>query len=218
MFTGIIEHLGTIESLDLHPDRGRITIHAPSLGPSLAVANSIAVNGCCLTIVGIHNGRFSADLSGETRAKTSFGANAGPPRVGSRVNLERPLTAGKEFGGHFVLGHVDTVGGVTHLTQEGENWWYGVRVPADFARYVVPKGSISIDGISLTVARWHNNIAEAAIIPYTYDHTNIRDRRLGDAVNLEADILGKYIERYLESRKETRRSSLTVEALIREGF
>jgi len=219
MFTGIIEHLGTVESLDLHPDGGRVTIHAPSLSPSLAVANSIAVNGCCLTIVGIHNGRFSADLSGETIAKTSFGAADGALRVDSRVNLERPLTAGKEFGGHFVLGHVDTIGSVTHLTPEGENWWYGVRVPEDFARYIVPKGSISIDGISLTVARWRNNIAEAAIIPYTYDHTNIRDGKPGDAVNLEADILGKYIESYLEARQNAKaESNLSVEQLLRQGF
>jgi len=219
MFTGIIEHLGTLESLDLHRDGGRVTIHAPSLGPSLTVANSIAVNGCCLTIVGIHNGRFSADLSGETIAKTSFGASGGGLRVGSRVNLERPLTAGKEFGGHFVLGHVDMVGCVTHLTPEGGNWWYGVHVPEDFARYIVPKGSITIDGISLTVARWRDNIAEAAIIPYTYDHTNIRDRRPSDAVNLEADILGKYIERYLESRAAAAPTPpLSIDALLRQGF
>ena len=219
MFTGIIEHLGTIESLDLHRDGGRVTIHTPSLGPSLAVANSIAVNGCCLTIVGIHNGRFSADLSRETLSKTSFGADGDALRVGSRVNLEQPLTAGKEFGGHFVLGHVDTVGSVTHVAPEGESWWYGVRVPDEFARYVVPKGSITIDGISLTVARWQNGIAEAAIIPYTYEHTNVRDRKPGDAVNLEGDILGKYIENYLQSRGESRlRSPLTIEELVRQGF
>ena len=219
MFTGIIEHLGTIEALDLYRDGGRVTIHAPSLGPSLGVAKSIAVNGCCLTIVGIHNGRFSADLSGETLSKTSFGSNNGGLRVGSRVNLEQPLTAGKEFGGHFVLGHVDTVGCVTHLTPEGENWWYGVRLPEEFARYIVPKGSISIDGISLTVARWRKGIAEAAIIPYTYDHTNIRYRKPGDAVNLEGDILGKYIERYLEARNaEQPRSRITPEELVAQGF
>ena len=218
MFTGIIEHLGTIESLDLHPDGGRVNIHAPSLGPSLSVANSIAVNGCCLTITGIHNGRFSADLSGETLSKTSFG-NDGGLRVGSRVNLEQPLTAGKEFGGHFVLGHVDTVGYVTHQTPEGENWWYGVRVPQDFARYIVPKGSITIDGISLTVARWQDNIVDVAVIPYTYDHTNVRDRKPGDAVNLEADILGKYVERYLEARQTSQRNSdLTIERLVEQGF
>ena len=226
MFTGIIEHLGTVESLDLHRDGGQVRIHAPSLGPSLAVANSIAVNGCCLTIVELHNGRFSADLSGETLRKTSFGTNGGGPRVGSRVNLEQPLAAGKELGGHLVLGHVDTVGYVTHLTPEGENWWYGVRVPEQFARYVVAKGSICIDGISLTVARWHNFVTgkealtvETAIIPYTYDHTNIRDRKLGDAVNLEGDILGKYVERYLEARQSSAPTTeLTIEQLMKQGF
>ncbi len=218
MFTGIIEHLGTIESLDLHRDGGRVTIHAPSVAPSLVVSNSIAVNGCCLTVVDLHNSRLSADLSGETISKTSFGAKGGELRVGMSVNLEQSLTAGKEFGGHFVLGHVDMVGRVTHLTPEGQNWWYGVRVPEEFARYIVPKGSLAIDGISLTVARWQNNVAEVAVIPYTYEHTNIRDRKPGDAVNLEGDVLGKYVELYLESRKDSSMSNLTIEQLVDQGF
>ncbi len=218
MFTGIIEHQGIIDSLGLSSEGGRITIHAPTVAPSLAVSNSIAVNGCCLTIVDLHNGRLSADLSGETIVKTSFGAKGGELKKGARVNLEQPLTAGKEFGGHFVLGHVDTVGRVTHLTSEGENWWFGVEVPGEVARYVVPKGSITIDGISLTVARWQNNIAEVAVIPYTYEHTNIRDRKPGDAVNLEADILGKYVERYLEARKGSSVSQLTIGQLVNQGF
>ena len=218
MFTGIIEHQGIIDSLGLSSEGGRITIHAPTVAPSLAVSNSIAVNGCCLTIVDLHNGRLSADLSGETIVKTSFGAKGGELKRGARVNLEQPLTAGKEFGGHFVLGHVDTVGRVTHLTSEGENWWFGVEVPGEVARYVVPKGSITIDGISLTVARWQNNIAEVAVIPYTYEHTNIRDRKPGDAVNLEGDILGKYVERYLEARKGSSVSQLTIGQLVNQGF
>ena len=220
MFTGIIEHTGAIEALDLEDDGGRVTIHAPSVAPSLAVSNSIAVNGCCLTVVALHDYRFSADLSGETIRKTSFGAKGGKLKKGARVNLEQPLTAGKEFGGHFVLGHVDTIGRVTHLTPEGENWWLGVQVPAEFTRYVVLKGSISIDGISLTVARWRNNIAEVAVIPYTYEHTNIRDRKPGDAVNLEGDVLGKYVERYLQQRNFAARvdSQLTVASLLDEGF
>ena len=220
MFTGIIEHTGTIEALVLNDDGGRVTIHAPSVAPSLAVSNSIAVNGGCLTIVDLRNGRLSADLSGETIRKTSFGAKDGELKKGARVNLEQPLTAGKEFGGHFVLGHVDTVGRVTHLNPEGENWWFGVQVPEEFARYVVPKGSITIDGISLTVAGWHDNIAEIAVIPYTYLHTNIRDRRPGDAVNLEGDVLGKYVERYLQQRECAAQpeSPLTVARLIEEGF
>ena len=200
MFTGIVEHVGTIESLSLQPDGGRVTIHAPTLASNLAVSNSIAVNGCCLTIVSVEKDRLSADLSGETIRKTSFGATTGALQKGARVNLEQPLTAGKEFGGHFVLGHVDGTGRVAHLRPEGENWWYGVEVPEDFARYIVPKGSITIDGVSLTVANWHGSVAEIAVIPYTYEHTNIRDRRPGDAVNLEGDILGKYVERYLEAR------------------
>ena len=220
MFTGIIQHTGMIETLVLNGDGGRVTIHAPSVAPSLAVSNSIAVNGCCLTIVDLHNGRLSADLSGETIRKTSFGAKNGELKKGARVNLEQPLTAGKEFGGHFVLGHVDTIGRVTRLTPEGENWWFGVEVPEEFARYLVPKGSITIDGISLTLASWHDNVAEVAVIPYTYQHTNIRDRKPGDAVNLEGDVLGKYVERYLQQRDiaAPAESPLTVARLLEEGF
>jgi riboflavin synthase len=220
MFTGIIEHSGTIESLSIHDDGGRVTIHAPNVAPSLAVSNSIAVNGCCLTVVALDNERFSADLSGETVRKTSFGAGSRGLEVGSRVNLEQPLTAGKEFGGHFVLGHVDGVGRVAHLQPEGDNWWYGVQVPKEFARYIVPKGSITIDGISLTVAQWRDHIAEIAVIPYTYEHTNLRDRKPGDSVNLEGDILGKYIERHLEARQAASESPLsrTLAQLREEGF
>jgi riboflavin synthase len=221
MFTGIIEHFGTIESLKLGDAGGRVTIHAPTLVASLAVSNSIAVNGCCLTVVSLENARFSADLSGETVRKTSFGASESPLKVGTRVNLEQPLTAGKEFGGHFVLGHVDTIGQVIRLEPEGQNWWYAVRVPADFSGYVVPKGSITIDGISLTVAQWSGSVAAVAVIPYTYEHTNIRDRKPGDAVNLEGDVLGKYVERYLATRtSETAEgvSTLTVAQLTEQGF
>ena len=125
MFTGIIEHLGTLESLTASAEGGRLTIHAPTVTERLAVSNSVAVNGCCLTVVALDKDRFSADLSGETLRKTSIGEW----KAGVRVNLEQPLTAGKEFGGHFVLGHVDTVGRVVRLEPEGENWWYGVEVP-----------------------------------------------------------------------------------------
>lgn len=226
MFTGIIEHVGTIETLELKPNGGRVTIHAPSVAPLLAVSKSIAVNGCCLTVVALGKKQFSADLSGETIQRTSFGAKSGGVKKGARVNLEQPLTAGKEFGGHFVQGHVDGTGRLTHLDRESlksDSWWLGVRVPDDFARYIVPKGSITIDGVSLTVARWNNStrIAEVAVIPYTYEHTNIRDRKPGDSVNLEADVLGKYVERYLEARNENTAapdSELTVEKLTAQGF
>jgi riboflavin synthase len=215
VFTGIIEHLGTIESLSIGKDGGRLTIHAPSLAASLAVSGSVAVNGCCLTVVACEEETFSADLSAETLDKTSFRQLV----RGARVNLERPLTAGKEFGGHFVLGHVDGTGTVSALEPEGDGWRYSVRVPHEIAKYVVWKGSITFDGVSLTVARWENHVAEIAVIPFTYQHTNIRDRRPGDLVNLEADVLGKYVERYLQARSSASAGNpLTVESLIPKGF
>jgi riboflavin synthase len=224
LFTGIIEHVGTIEALDLKSSGGRVTIHGPSVASALAVSNSIAVNGCCLTVIALGKENFSADLSGETIQKTSFGAKNSALKKGSRVNLEQPLTAGKEFGGHFVLGHIDGTGRVTRLDSEGPesgSWWFGLEVPEDFARYMVPKGSITIDGISLTVAHWNRNsrVVEVAVIPYTYEHTNLRDRKPGDAVNLEGDVLGKYVERYLEARHETSAApSITLSRLVAEGF
>jgi riboflavin synthase len=215
VFTGIIEHLGTIESLSNGKDGGRVTIQAPSLATSLPVSGSVAVNGCCLTVVACDKETFSADLSAETLAKTSFSKL----KKSTRVNLEQPLTAGKEFGGHFVLGHVDGTGTVSGVEPEGEGWRYSVQVPDDLAKYVVSKGSITIDGISLTVARWENHIAEIAVIPFTYEHTNIRDRKPGDVVNLEADVLGKYVERYLQARSSlSTENSLSVENLVSQGF
>src|ERR1700733_3314462 len=196
MFTGIIEHVGLLHSLELTEAGGCVAIHAPTLVGSLAVSKSIAVNGRCLTITELHGERFSADLSLETMSKTSFGAVAPEWKRGMHVNLEQPLTVGQEFGGHFVLGHVDATGRVSELRSEtsgGESWRFGVEVPQEFARYIVPKGSITVDGISLTVASWNGRVVEVAVIPYTYEHTNLRDRVVGDAVNLEADVLGKYI-------------------------
>ena len=226
MFTWIIENIGTIEALDILHSGGRVKIHAPGVAPSLAVSNSIAVNGCCLTVVALGKENFSADLSAETLQKTSFGAENGGLKKGARVNLEQPLTAGKEFGGHFVQGHVDGTGRVTHLdpeTPESNKWWFAVEVPEDFARYIVRQGSITIDGISLTVARWNNStrIAEVAVIPYTYEHTTLRDRNPGDTVNLEGDVLGKYVERYLEARNKASAAPtarLGLEKLIAQGF
>ncbi len=214
MFTGIIEHLGVVKSLELSADGGRLAIRAGETVSSLAISNSIAANGCCLTVVSLDGDTFSADLSGETLRKTSFGET----QPGANVNLERPLTAGKEFGGHFVQGHVDGVGRVAHLKPEGENWWLAVRVPDEIGRYVAMKGSIAVDGISLTIAGWREGVAEMAIIPYTHAHTNLRDRVPGDAVNLECDILAKYVERLLDARHEPAPSRISLDRLVREGF
>jgi riboflavin synthase len=219
MFTGIVECMGEVASLERSAEGARLTIRAPELAPSLSVAASIAVNGCCLTVVACDTDSFTADLSDETLRRTAFGELA----VGRRVNLERPLTAGKEFGGHFVQGHVDGVGRVARLEAVGDedapsSWWLSIRVPENIARYLAMKGSIAVDGISLTVAGWDGDIADFAIIPFTYTHTNVRELTVGDAVNLECDVLAKYVERLLEARPELIPSRLSVEQLREQGF
>jgi riboflavin synthase len=228
MFTGLVEHVGTIESVELY-DAGaraesaaarsdqigaRIRVHAGPLIDGLAKSGSIAVNGCCLTAVDIETDAFAADLSGETLRRTSLGQM----QPGTRVNLERPLTAMKELGGHFVQGHVDGVGRVARLDPEGANWWFGVRVPEELARYIAMKGSIALDGISLTVAGLRNGVVDTAIIPFTYDHTNLSSLKTGDAVNIECDILAKYVERLAQTQKEAPSSRLTIARLVEEGF
>jgi riboflavin synthase len=214
MFTGLVEHVGTIESVELCDAGARIRVHAGPLIDGLEKSGSIAVNGCCLTAVDIDGETFAADLSGETLRRTSLGAL----KLGARVNLERPLTAMKELGGHFVQGHIDGVGRVARLDPEGANWWFGVRVPDELARYIAMKGSIALDGISLTVAGWHDGVVETAIIPFTYDNTNLSSLRTGDAVNVECDILAKYVERIVAAKKQPALSRLTVARLIEEGF
>jgi riboflavin synthase len=203
-----------MEALDAGADGGRIRVRAPETCAGLAPGSSVAVNGCCLTVVELADGVFTADLSGETLRRTSFGEL----KPGARVNLEKPLTAGAPLGGHFVQGHVDGVGRVAHLKREGANWWLGVRVPPELQRYVAIKGSIAFDGVSLTIAGWRDGVAEAAIIPFTCAHTNIGAMTLGDPVNIECDVLAKYLERLLEARAEAAPSKLTVARLAEEGF
>jgi riboflavin synthase len=227
MFTGITEQVGQIESLEHTPDGGRLRVSfrgtatprsAPENDPTIAkdtkLGDSISVNGCCLTVVEYDVHGFSADLSGETLRRTNFAEK----KPGHLVNLERPLTAGARLGGHFMQGHVDGIGRVTRLTPEGENWWLSVRVPQDLRRYVAEKGSIALDGISLTVAGWHDGIADIAIIPFTYQHTNVHSMSVNDAVNIETDILAKYVESLLHNEKSQPTSHLTVKHLVEEGF
>jgi riboflavin synthase len=232
MFTGITEQIGRIESLDHGKDGGRLRVSFRDGGAYSASASgsdftyeseiargtksgdSISVNGCCLTVVEFDANHFSADLSGETLRRTNFAEK----KVGNIVNLERPLAAGGRFGGHFMQGHVDGIGRVTRLLPEGDNYWLSIRVPEDIRRYVAEKGSIAIDGISLTVARWHESIAHIAIIPFTYAHTNVHAMSVNDAVNIEVDILAKYVESLLKNGKSALTSRLTVKQLVEEGF
>ena len=217
MFTGIIEHLGKIENLARNAEGGRLTIRfAESKNPAdeLALGSSIALNGCCLTVVEFDGRSFAADLSTETLEKTSFGELS----TGQIVNLELPLAAGARLGGHFVQGHVDAVGRIERMAPEGENWWLAVRVPQNLRRYVAEKGSLAVDGISLTVARWIDGIVEFAIIPHTYASTNLRQLTVGDAVNLECDILAKYVESLLKGGVHAVPERLTIEKLTEQGF
>jgi riboflavin synthase len=223
MFTGIIERLGTIENLARVNEGAQLTISfgaaqknasAPDFARELAIGASIAVNGCCLTAVECDSTSFSADLSRETLERTSF-ADANPGRI---VNLELPLAAGARLGGHFVQGHVDGVGRVERMIPEGDNWWLAVRVPQNLRRYVAEKGSLAVDGISLTVARWLEGIAEVAVIPHTYANTNLQQLTGGDAVNLEVDILAKYVESLLKGGVHPVPERITLEKLIKQGF
>jgi len=222
MFTGIIEHRGLIDSLELYDTGGRVRVRAPQLSSMLEVSGSIAVNGCCLTVVQRDKETFSADLSPETIRRTTFSEL----KSGARVNLEKPLTAGRELGGHIVQGHIDAIGRITKWAPEGasssspagQNWWLEVSVPPEIASYVAEKGSITIDGISLTVASWTAGIAGCAIIPYTCAHTNLRDAQVGDAVNLEADIFAKYVERLLEAKRKPGSPRPSFADMLKEGL
>lgn len=223
MFTGIIEGLGKVESLTAADDGGKLRISLasiPQIAKGMKKGDSIAVNGCCLTVVEFTKKHFSADLSGETLRRTSLGEK----KPGDPVNLERPLAAGAWLGGHFVQGHVDGVGRVTALTPEGENWWLSIRVPENLRRYVAEKGSVSIEGVSLTIARWNNGVADIAVIPFTHQNTNIHSLRPGDAVNLEVDILAKYVESLLSTRASRTTTKLdmveglSLKELAEQGF
>ena len=199
MFTGMIEAAATIDALDRRGSDGRLRVslaEAPEIAAGTKLGDSIAVNGCCLTVAEFASDHFSADLSAETLGRTSLGEK----KAGDMVNLERPLAAGARMGGHFVQGHVDGVGRVAKVVPEGESWWLSIEVPEQLRRYVVEKGSIAVDGISLTVARWHDGIADIAVIPFTHTHTNVGAMGRGDAVNLEIDILAKYVESLLAKR------------------
>lgn len=218
MFTGIVEQAGSIESLAHGKDGGRLRVAfgagAENIARETKLGDSIAVNGCCLTVVEFDAHRFAADLSGETLRRTNFGERTS----GDVVNLERPLAAGARLGGHFMQGHVDGIGRVTRLVPEGDNWWLSVRVPNELRRYVAEKGSIAIDGISLTVAHWHDGVADIALIPFTHEHTNVHTMKVNDAVNIETDILAKYVESLLAKPAQHESSQITAKRLIEEGF
>ncbi len=197
MFTGIVEEAGQVVRIRPGPRSTELSIRPRKLGRTLRVGCSLAVNGTCLTVVGKRAGVVRFDVLNETLRCT----NLGQLRPGSLVNLERPLRAHAGFDGHFVLGHVDGCGTVRRYERDGKDYVLEVKAPADVMRYIVPKGSIAVDGISLTVAKIGRGWFRIWIIPHTHAVTNLRQRQPGDLVNLEADIIGKYVEKLLSSRR-----------------
>lgn len=196
MFTGIIEETGTVESIHPGEQSIRLTLALRKTGAGLKVGDSLAVNGCCLTVAELTaKGRAKMaqfDLLQETWRLT----NLQDCRAGSAVNLERSLEAGGRLGGHFVTGHIDGLGKITGWEQKGEDYQLQISAPEDVMRYVVHKGSVAVDGISLTVAAVEKESFTIWIIPHTFNETALKERAVGDMVNLESDILGKYVERF----------------------
>ena len=192
MFTGIVEELGRVASVEKYPTGARLTIRCSGVLCDAALGASIAVNGTCVTATQLGPDYFSADLAPETLKRTNLGALAS----GSPVNLERPLRAHSRLDGHFVLGHVDGTAEIVALDDLGnDNWWLRLRVPTELTRYIVSKGSLAVDGISLTVAEVEGDLVSFTVIPHTYEHTTLHAYQPGSRVNIEVDILAKHLEK-----------------------
>jgi riboflavin synthase len=213
MFTGIIEEVGRVARIDQQGENRRITIEAKNTPKELKSGDSVAVSGVCLTALDISAGSFCADLAPETWVRTSLSRI----KTGALINLELPMKADGRFGGHIVQGHVDGVGKLVAFEQipDSENWWLHIELPTELEKYVVYKGSISIEGISLTVAKLEGQRCTVAIIPHTVEMTNLKSLKPGDPVNLETDLIAKYVEKMM--RGETA-SGITLENLVQQGF
>lgn len=193
MFTGLVESVGVVSRVEPVPSGCHVAIRAAFAG-DLTPGESVAVNGCCLTVTSVDRGEMLADIGPETARITTLGGL----RVDQRVNLERSMRVDGRFGGHFVQGHVDGVGGVLQVREDGDAHWVTVEVPEALAAYVVSKGSVALDGISLTVARLERARLDVMIVPFTWQHTNLSSLRIGDRVNIECDMVGKYVARAVE--------------------
>jgi len=213
MFTGIIEEVGRITRIATNKGNRRISVSSTKLAKELNKGSSIAVSGVCLTAVEVAPKSFGADLAQETWNRTSFSRI----KEGALVNLELPMRANGRFDGHIVQGHVDGTGKFLSLKPipDAEDYWLEVEIPAELSRYVIHKGSLCIEGISLTVAKIEGMNVTAAIIPHTAKVTNLKSLKLGNAVNLEVDLIAKYVEKMMGAKPG---SSITLERLVREGF
>ena len=214
MFTGIIEEVGRVTGITNENGNRRLTVSASHLVKELKKGDSIAVSGVCLTAVEITPDSFGADLAQETWNRTSFSRM----KPGALVNLELPMRTDGRFGGHIVQGHVDGTGKFLALDQISgtDNYWLRIEIPPELARYVISKGSLSIEGISLTVAKIEGTQVTVAVIPHTTEMTNLKALKSGDPVNLEVDLIAKYVEKML--RGDSNNSSITIERLLQQGF
>lgn len=223
MFTGIIEETGKVEVVAKGSNSAVITIAAVKVLEDTKIGDSIAVNGVCLTVTSISGRKFSADVMAETLRRSSLGSL----KHGSMVNLERAMAANGRFGGHIVSGHIDGVGVISSFEKEDNAVWVEIETPAKILRYIVEKGSITIDGISLTVAKLTDSSFAVSVIPHTGEETTLLNRNPGDIVNLENDIVGKYVERLMnfktddrdnKSEERNNSDSITMNFLNENGF
>ncbi len=220
MFTGIVEEIGTIQQIENGSKSSRLLIKANTVLNSSKLGDSIAVNGVCLTVTDINGDRFKADVMAETLRKS----NLGGLKNGSKVNLERALSLETRLGGHIVSGHIDDTGIITNFLKEDNAIWVTVKASCDVLKYIVHKGSITIDGISLTVAYVDNECFKVSIIPHTASETTLLKRNIGDKVNLECDLIGKYVEKLMGftninvKSEELQKSSISENFLKENGF
>jgi riboflavin synthase len=214
MFTGLIQEVGRVAGIVQPQGERRMSVTAAKVLEELRAGDSIAVSGVCLTAIEVTSQSFAADLAAETWNRTSFARL----KKGARVNLELPMRAGDRFGGHIVQGHVDGTGKFLALEPiaAADDYWLRIEIPAELARYVIFKGSLSIEGISLTVARIEGTRVTVAIVPHTAEMTNLKSLRPGDRVNLEVDVIAKYVEKMM--RGESAGPGITVDRLVRQGF
>jgi riboflavin synthase len=214
MFTGIIEELGQVASIDINGQQRRLAVASSRLVKELKQGDSISVSGVCLTAVEISKSSFTCDLAQETWLRTSFSRL----KPSAQVNLELPMRANGRFDGHVVQGHVDGVGTVRSFerVRDSNDYVLQINVPSEITRYVVAKGSLAIEGISLTVAAIDGTNLRVAIIPHTAEVTNLRSLKSGDPVNLEVDVIAKYVEKMIGAEKS--KSSITIQKLVRAGF
>ena len=216
MFTGIIEEVGVIKNIKMGAKSAVITIQAETVMEDIHLGDSIAMNGVCLTVTSFDKNSYSVDVMHETLRRTNLGALKG----GSRVNLERAMAADGRFGGHIVAGHVDGTGVITSMKKDDNAVWIDIETDASVLKYIVEKGSITIDGISLTVAQVDSRSFAVSVIPHTGMHTTLLEKKPGDSVNLETDMIGKYVEKLLgyQEQEQKPKSNITMEFLMENGF